>query len=171
MTQSELESRIQVLLAGTVTEEMIFDDVSTGAQNDLERATEIARAMVMDYGMSSLGRVTFRESPRSHFLGGGADERQHNYSEETARRIDEEVKRLLDDALKNVTQILTSRREALFAVAERLKVIEAINGEELRQIIEANSRGPQVVPGTGDAPKRVGRGETPEPSGESQASL
>ena len=62
MTQSELESRIQVLLGGTVAEEMIFDDVSTGAQNDLERATEIARSMVMDFGMSRLGRVNYRES-------------------------------------------------------------------------------------------------------------
>ena len=73
MTQSELESRIQVLLAGTVAEEMIFDDVSTGAQNDLERATEIARSMVMDFGMSRLGRVNFRESRRSAFLAGGDD--------------------------------------------------------------------------------------------------
>ena len=74
MTQSELEARIQVLLAGTMTEEMIFDDVSTGAQNDLERASEIARAMVMDYGMSRLGRVNYRESSRSPFLAGaGAD--------------------------------------------------------------------------------------------------
>ena len=73
MTQSELESRIQVLLAGTVAEEMIFDDVSTGAQNDLERATEIARSMVMDFGMSRLGRVNFRESRRSPFLAGGDD--------------------------------------------------------------------------------------------------
>jgi ATP-dependent Zn protease len=73
MTQSELESRIQVLLAGTVAEEMIFGDVSTGAQNDLERATEIARSMVMDFGMSRLGRVTFRERPGNPFLGGGRD--------------------------------------------------------------------------------------------------
>ena len=64
VTQSELESRIQVLLAGTVAEEMVFGDVSTGAQNDLERATDIARSMVMDYGMSRLGRVTYRTAGR-----------------------------------------------------------------------------------------------------------
>ena len=69
MTQGELESRIQVLLAGTIAEEMIFDDVSTGAQNDLERASEIARSMVMDYGMSRLGRVNYRESNRSPVPG------------------------------------------------------------------------------------------------------
>ena len=73
MTQSELESRIQVLLGGTVAEEMIFDDISSGAQNDLERATEIARSMVMDFGMSRLGRVNFRESNRSPFLYSARD--------------------------------------------------------------------------------------------------
>ena len=72
MTQSELEARIEVLLAGTITEEIIFEDVSTGAQNDLERATEIARAMVMDYGMSRLGRVSLsREHRARRFLPAG----------------------------------------------------------------------------------------------------
>ena len=73
MTQAELESRIQVLLAGTVAEEIVFDEISSGAQNDLERATEIARSMVMDFGMSRLGRVNFRESNRSPFLAGGGE--------------------------------------------------------------------------------------------------
>ena len=84
LTQSELESRIQVLLAGTVTEEIIFKDISTGAQNDLERSTEIARSMVMDYGMSRMGRITFRESNRSAFLSGGGEERMSSFSENTA---------------------------------------------------------------------------------------
>ena len=68
LTQGELESRIQVLLGGTIAEEIIFNEVSTGAQNDLERATEIARSMVMEYGMSKLGRVNYRGSNRSVFL-------------------------------------------------------------------------------------------------------
>jgi cell division protease FtsH len=93
MTQSELESRIQVLLAGTIAEEMIYQDISTGAQNDLERATEFARSMVMEYGMSRLGRVNYRESNRSPFLAmSGGDERLRSHSEQTAREIDQEVK-------------------------------------------------------------------------------
>ena len=71
MTQSELESQMQVLLAGTLAEELVFQDISTGAQNDLERASAIARSMVMEFGMSRLGRVNYRESGRSPFLGGG----------------------------------------------------------------------------------------------------
>jgi len=70
MTQSELESQLQILVAGTLAEEMIYQDISTGASNDLERATDIARGMVMQYGMSSLGRVNFKEDRSSAFLAG-----------------------------------------------------------------------------------------------------
>src|SRR5262245_49607665 len=121
MTQGELESRIQVLLAGTCAEEMVFDDVSTGAQNDLERATGIARSMVMDYGMSGMGRVNFRESSRNPFLATGNDyQREHGHSEQTAREIDEEVKRIIDESLAKVKHILESRMASLRALSARL---------------------------------------------------
>ena len=149
MTQGELESRIQVLLAGTVSEEMIFEDVSTGAQNDLERATEIARSMVMDYGMSRLGRVTYRESNRSPFLvGGGEALSPQTHSEETSREIDQEVRRIVDQAIEKVRHILQSRKAALVAISERLLDRELIDADELCQIIEENSPSPMIVPGT-----------------------
>jgi cell division protease FtsH len=158
LTQSELESRIQVLLAGTIAEEMVYADVSTGAQNDLERTSEIARAMVMDYGMSRLGRVTYRESPRSPFLAGaGADlPPVRSHSEQTAREIDEEVRRIVDAAMERVRRILESRRAALEAVTKRLIECEVIDGEELRQIVEASTETPQLVPGT-EAERRPSR--------------
>ncbi len=159
MTQSELDSRIQVLLAGTVTEEIIFQDVSTGAQNDLERATEIARSMVMDYGMSRLGRITFRESSRSPFLANAGDERNHGFSEKTAREIDDEVKRILEESLQKVREILLARKTALIAISEELMVIESIDGEELRRLVEENSPGPHVVPGTDLAKKSRSAGQ------------
>jgi cell division protease FtsH len=150
MTQSELESRIQVLLAGTLAEEMVYADVSTGAQNDLERASEMARAMVMDYGMSRLGRVTYRESPRSPFLAAaGADvPNARSHSEETAREIDQEVRRIVDAGIEQVRRILETRRVALEAVARRLIECEVIDGTELRDIVEASTGTPQLVPGT-----------------------
>ncbi|HEX7450600.1 MAG TPA: ATP-dependent zinc metalloprotease FtsH [Pirellulales bacterium] len=149
MTQPELESRIQVLLAGTLSEEIIFNDVSTGAQNDLERATEIARSMVMDYGMSRLGRINFRESARSPFLAGSGDlPRERSYSEHTAREIDSEVQRIIDEAIEKVRTILGSRKPALIGLAKRLIEREVIDADELRQIIEENSPSPQIVPGT-----------------------
>ena len=150
MTQGELESRIHVLLAGTIAEEMTFDDVSTGAQNDLERASAVARSMVMDYGMSRMGRVNFRESERSPFLMGGGDDfgRPRLHSEQTAREIDEEVARIIDDSLSKVRQILAARKSSLEAIAKRLIDREVIDGEELKQIIDETSPSPLLVPGT-----------------------
>jgi cell division protease FtsH len=159
LTQAELESRIQVLLAGTVAEELIFEDVSTGASNDLERATEIARSMVMEYGMSRMGRLNFRESSRSPFLSGNWEPRERYHSEQTAREIDQEVKRILDESLEKVRQILAARRGALVALAQRLIEKEVIDAAELKEIIDANSTSPLIVPGTATVPKRV----APEP--------
>jgi cell division protease FtsH len=162
-TQSELESRIEVLLAGTIAEEMVYADVSTGAQNDLERASEIARSMVMDYGMSRLGRVAYRESPRSPFLAGaGADmPAARSHSEQTAREIDEEVRRIIDTAMERVRRIMESRRAALEAITQRLIEREVIDGEELRGIIESAMGTPQLVPGT-ETERRVPRPVSPE---------
>ncbi len=155
MTQGELESRIQVLLAGTVAEEMVFEDISSGAQNDLERATEIARSMVMDFGMSRLGRVNYRESNRSPFLaGGGEAPRMQNHSERTAREIDEEVSRIIEDGLGKVRNILSQRRAALDATSHELMEQEVIDSDELARIIEENSPSPMIVPGTDGERKR-----------------
>lgn len=149
MTQGELESRIQVLLAGTVTEEMIFEDISTGAQNDLERATEIARGMVMEYGMSHLGRVNYRASNRSPFIAGGGDfgPSQH-HSEQTAREIDEEVKRIVDNCLGKARAILERRKASLIAISEALMEFEVIDAEQLVKLVDESSPGPMIAAGT-----------------------
>jgi cell division protease FtsH len=154
ITQCELESRIQSLLAGTVAEELIFDDISSGAQNDLERATEIARSMVMDYGMSRLGRVNYRETNRNPFLVGSDTPRVQTHSEHTAREIDEEVKRIIDEGLQRTRHILESRREALVAISNQLIKQEVIDSAELKRLIEANSPSAMLVPGTAADGKR-----------------
>jgi cell division protease FtsH len=161
MTQSELESRIQVLLAGTITEELIYTDISTGAQNDLERATEIARSMVMEYGMSSLGRINYRDAPRSAFLAGIPEGTARRHSEQTAREIDEEIRRIIDEAIEKVRHILASRRTALEAMTRRLIEVESIGSDELKEIVEASAPGPQVVPGTSETrPRPIGSDAT-----------
>ncbi len=161
MTQAELESRIQVLLAGTLAEELVFGDVSTGAQNDLERASEIARSMVMDFGMSRLGKVTYRESPHSPFLASNSDAlRPRTHSEQTAREIDEEVARIIQEAQERVRRLLLARKQALVALAERLIEREVIDAQELKETIEASSPTPHIVPGT-DAEHRRPRHELP----------
>ena len=163
LTQAELESRIQVLLAGTITEETVYNDISTGAQNDLERATDIARSMVMDFGMSRLGRVTYRDSGRSPFLAaGGIDERIRTHSEQTAREIDQEVRRIIEESIEKVRQILEVRRESLIALTERLIEVESIDADELKRIIDEHSPGPVVVPGTLPPAGRTANLEPPE---------
>ena len=148
MTKGELESRIQVLLGGTVAEELIFEDVSSGAQNDLERATEIARSMVMDFGMSRLGRMNYRDSNRSAFLITSDAPRMQHHSEHTAREIDQEVKRILDEGLQRTRHILESRRGALVAISTELMKQEVIDSAELKRLMEENATSPMIVPGT-----------------------
>ncbi|MEM7478922.1 MAG: ATP-dependent zinc metalloprotease FtsH [Planctomycetota bacterium] len=154
MTQGELEAQMQVLLAGTLAEELIFSDISTGAQNDLERCSSIARSMVMEFGMSRLGRVNYRESGRAPFLGaGGGEGLGRDHSEQTAREIDEEVIRIVDDMGQNTRQILMERRQALESVTERLLEIEVMDAEELARLIDETLPGPRVAHGTQVQPK------------------
>lgn len=149
MTKAELETQMQVLLAGTLAEEIILKDISTGAQNDLERASAIARSMVMEFGMSRLGRVNYRETGRSPFLGGrGMESYGRDHSEQTAREIDEEVRRIVDDMTQQARQILLERRTALENITRRLIEIEVIDSAELERIIDETLTTPRVKPGT-----------------------
>jgi cell division protease FtsH len=141
MTQTELESRIQTLLAGTIAEEMIFDDVSTGAQNDLQRATEIARSMVMDFGMSQLGRVNYRESSQSMLGDSDWTQQKKHHSEQTAREIDQEIKRIIDQLLEQVRITLETKRPTLIALADRLIEKEVIDYDELCEVVKKAGQG------------------------------
>ena len=148
MTQAELESRLQVLLGGTIAEEIIYTDISTGASNDLERVTDIARAMVMQYGMSSLGRINFKAERGSAFIAGAGNTTTVSYSEKTAEEIDSEIKRIVDDAVTAVRKTLMERKQALIALTERLIETESVDADQLREIIDENLPGPLLVPGT-----------------------
>ncbi|RCS47642.1 ATP-dependent zinc metalloprotease FtsH [Bremerella cremea] len=169
MTQSELESRIQVLLAGTLAEEMVYEEISTGAQNDLERATEIARSMVTDFGMSRLGRVNYRASGRSAFIPEQSEERARSHSEETYREIDLEIKRIIDELLLRTKRMMEDRRSALVALSERLMELEVVDADELKRVIEETSDGPRIVPGTETkrtgTPKEINADDIPPSSG------
>ncbi|MBN2580809.1 MAG: hypothetical protein JXB10_17620, partial [Pirellulales bacterium] len=162
-TQSWIEARIQSLLGGTVAEELVFGEVSTGATNDLDRATELARSMVMDYGMSPLGRVTYREGRRAAFLGEADDfGPQRAYSEQTAREIDEEIRAIINRLLEKVRHVLHSRRAALAALAERLIEKEVIDTAELKDLVENHLPSPMIVPGTEEsAGRRPAEGNAP----------
>lgn len=146
VTQTELESRIRVALGGTVAEELIFREISNGATSDLENASHIARAMVKEFGMSRLGRVSFQARNQALFLNGAGGENERSYSEKTAHEIDAEVRKIIDDATEEVRGILQSRRLILEAIAQQLIEKEVIEGDALRQILEQHRSGPQLVP-------------------------
>ena len=137
MTKGELEDRMAVMLGGRVAEEIQFGEISTGAQNDLFRATDVARSMVREYGMSErLGPMTFERERRPLFLelmpSGGAKD----YSEATAQEIDQEVHALVEQAHRQATEILASRRSTLEKVAKVLLEKEVIEGDALRALLK-----------------------------------
>jgi cell division protease FtsH len=136
ISRTNLEHRIAVLLGGRAAEAIVFGDRTTGAQNDLLRATDMARAMVTEYGMSDLvGPVNHDNRRRNPFLEAGFPAERGAYAEETARVIDGEVKRIIDAAEATAHQILLDRRATLDTVSERLLEKEVIEGEELRRLM------------------------------------
>jgi cell division protease FtsH len=136
LRKSELLDRLDVLLAGRVAEQLVFEDVSTGAENDLQRATDMARHMVTHYGMSeTLGLATYDTRPTPMFLAGPMLPEQRNCSERTAEAIDSEVHRLLEESRERVTQTLKGRRETLESLAALLLEKEVIDRSMLDRLM------------------------------------
>ncbi len=130
MSKTEMEESIISLLGGRVAEGLVLNDISTGASNDIERATKIARDMVTKYGMSdAIGTINFGSDQGEVFLGRDFTHTK-DYSEETAAAIDKEVKRIIDKAYKRCQDILSEHMDKLHAVAEKLLEKEKIDGEE-----------------------------------------
>uniref|UniRef100_A0A832GNE7 ATP-dependent zinc metalloprotease FtsH n=1 Tax=Caldimicrobium thiodismutans TaxID=1653476 RepID=A0A832GNE7_9BACT len=140
LTKEELLAKVTVLFGGRVAEELVFKEVSTGAQNDLEKATELVRAMVMDYGMSeALGPQTFRKR-EALFLDIPYREREL-ISEETARLIDQEIAKILKGCYDKAKEILKAKREVMDKLVEILMQKEVLEGEELAKILYDSSGG------------------------------
>ena len=133
-TKSEFLSEMAVLLGGYVAEDIKFKEITTGASSDLERASEIARKLVKEYGMSSLGPISFGKREQLIFLGKEISE-QRNYSEKVATQIDKEVARLLRQAEKKARRILTKNRKILEKLAQTLIKKETIEKEEFEKIV------------------------------------
>ena len=138
MTKSELENKVAVLLGGRIAEETIFGEASTGAQNDLVKATDIAKSMVKAYGMSEkLGTITLERERQPQFLQLPVASEKGDYSEETAREIDCEVRRIVDEQYGRVRRLLEERKTALQQGAQLLLEREVITGAELKAIMAA----------------------------------
>ncbi|MFH1091786.1 MAG: ATP-dependent zinc metalloprotease FtsH [Pseudomonadota bacterium] len=139
MTKTELLARIAMALGGRAAEELVFEDVSTGAHNDLSKATDIARGMVTQYGMDEkLGRVYLQSESHPTYLGFPGYPREKQYSEQTAREIDEAIHLLLEEQYKRAKSILVERRAVLDEGAELLLEKEKIEGAELVAIMRAH---------------------------------
>ncbi len=157
MSKSELENKIATLLGGRAAEELVIGDISTGAHNDLSRATDIARSMVKEYGMGSIGQVYYASNRRPQFLN-ALPEPRGEYSEATAEQIDREVNEIIGRQYERALEILRRKRPILERSVDLLLEKETIAGEELKALLEEVGAGsappeaPEADPQTAPAP-------------------
>jgi len=158
-SREQLESRIAVCMGGRIAEEVTFGQITTGAQNDIEQATEMARKMVCEWGMSeTLGPLTYGKKEEAIFLGKEFN-RHQDYSEATALKIDSEIKRIVSEQYERATRILTEKRPALVEVAEALLEHEVLDAEQILQILAGEPMTVRVKPPAAAAvpPPREGK--------------
>jgi cell division protease FtsH len=134
-TKKDLMAQITGLLGGRVAESIVFDEISTGASNDIERATQIARDMVMQYGMSELGPIQYEHRGGNVFLGRDYAT-QANYSGQVAFEIDQEVRRIIDNCYDNAHKIISENRELMDKIASALLEFETLTSEQINEIVE-----------------------------------
>jgi len=161
-----LETRIAIMMGGRVAEELFLHQMTTGAGNDIEQATELARKMVCEWGMSSLGPLTFGKKEEQIFLG--REIAQHrDYSEDTAIKIDQEVRRIADDGYKAAVDVLSGHRDTLEKIAQMLLEREVLDANEIQMIIEGKELPIKVAPPVADEVQKVLK---PEPGRQPSAS-
>jgi cell division protease FtsH len=166
LKKSELLDRIDVYLGGRVAEELVFGDMSTGAQNDLQMATDLARHMVAQYGMSErLGLATFDQAASAPYAYALSPAQHAPYSERTARLIDSEIARLLDEAHQRVRATLTEQRALLDALARLLLDHETVERDELQALVRTHAARPAGEPAAGTTAAHVVERGARTPSG------
>jgi len=140
LTKNELLARITGYLGGRVSEEIFFDDISSGAQNDIEQATRIARMMVTELGMSELGPIQYESNTGSVFLGRDYASTQRNFSTEIAFEIDKAVRKIMENCHEKATKILTDKKKQVEAVANKLLEQETITAEEIEELLNPKTK-------------------------------
>lgn len=146
MTKNELLARIVGYLGGRTSEEIFFKDVSTGAQNDIEVATRIARMMVTEFGMSSLGPIQYEKDTSSVFLGRDYNSSQKNFSTQIAYEIDKEVRSIIDESHKKAHELIMKYKDDVTLIAETLLERETITAEEIDTLLRDRKLPPKVMP-------------------------
>jgi cell division protease FtsH len=166
VSRSELNDTMAVMMGGRVAEELMAGDITSGASDDIGKATKLARRMVTEWGMSEkLGPLTFGHKEELVFLGRDLGE-QRNYSEEVAGEIDQEVHRLVDAAYQRAKKILTEKREKLIALAEYLKQEETIEGWQMDAIL--NSPDGKIPASLNEPKPQAAPAPLPQPKGKTE---
>jgi cell division protease FtsH len=161
--RKELLDLIAVTMAGRIAEEVVTDDISTGAAGDIQQATNMAKAMVMNYGMSDkLGMVLYGDSPEYVFLGRDMM-RSKEYSETTAQQIDAEIKRIIDEAYNTAKNIIETYRDKLEMIAKALLEYETLDGTQVEEIVRSGTFTPPPKPPEGTGPLMGAPAGTPLP--------
>jgi len=161
-TKDYLETQIAILMGGRLAEEIFLNQMSTGAGNDIERATELSRKMVCEFGMSALGPLTFGKKEEQIFLG--REIAQHrDYSEDTAIKIDLEVRKLVNDGYTTAKNILSDNRDTLVRIALALLEREVLDANEIKLLIEGKPLPQKVLPPTSSHDDGVQQVLKPEP--------
>ena len=159
-TKEYLETRLAIMMGGRVAEETFLGQMTTGAGNDIEQASDLARRMVCEFGMSSLGPITFGKKEEQIFLGREINQHR-DFSEETAQLIDKEVRVLVDAGYQSATQILSSNKDIMHRMSAALLEREVLDANEIKMIIEGKELPPVKAPFSGDGVQQVLK---PEPA-------
>jgi cell division protease FtsH len=158
-TRDYLETRLAIMMGGRVAEELFLNTMTTGAGNDIEQASDLARKMVCEFGMSAMGPITFGKKEEQIFLGREISQHR-DFSEETAQQIDGEVRRFVDEGYKSAVSILGSNRTSLEKIAQMLLEREVLDAAEIQMLIEGK-----------ELPARVDRNVAPPSKDEVQQVL
>ena len=156
-TRDYLEGQVAIMMGGRIAEEIFLNHMTTGAANDIEKATELARKMVCEFGMSSLGPITFGKKEEQIFLGREIAQHQ-DYSEDTAIKIDQEVKRIVMDQYSRAKQIIFENKDALIRLAEALLERESLDSLQIRRLVAG-----LPLDEDGEPPRALGEKLRPEP--------
>ena len=161
-TRDYLETRLAIMMGGRVAEELFLNTITTGAGNDIEQASDLARKMVCEFGMSSLGPIAFGKKEEQIFLGREISQHR-DFSEETAMKIDAEVRRFVDDGYTSARSILENNRPVMEKIAMALLEREVVDGNEIQMLIEGKELPARVNPNAPAAKDEVQQVLKPAP--------
>ena len=161
-TKKQLQATIAGYMGGRVAEEVFFGDVSSGAHNDIEQATRIARLMVTELGMSELGFIKYASSQNSVFLGRDYTQTNNEHSGETAHEIDKQVRKIIDACYMKTQEVIATHKDKLIVIAEALLEYETLTGEQIESLYHTGKMPAEKKKDSNDTKSESGQNDTPK---------